>query len=124
MSNTQTAVPETIQRNRNKYITALRSGKYDQAIGILHDEVENTFCAVGCALHALDDNYKRMSFTEMCKATSELFYISTGYVQDIVTLNDDDELSFNEIADLLEERGFLSNKDYRGDGPSPLTAIL
>jgi len=111
MSN-QTAIPVLVQQCREDFIKELRSGKYEQTGGEYYNEETGAYCALGVACRSLDlsvDEKYSPSYSDLANN----FLINDEDIDDIVSMNDDEGLNFNEIADTLEESGFLENKDFR-----------
>lgn len=103
----------------NKWIKALRSGKYSQSKGTLHNE--NGYCCLGVACSILipkrkreaDGSYLYGNFPEDQDNSPEWLNrinnnfkakttTSVEYGQSLSFLNDELGYSFNEIADCLE----------------------
>lgn len=100
--------------NVSKWISALRSEQFDQGFGSRH-AVENgvhCYCPFGVAGVVLTGNANtvvdRLGFGEQvrpfdrCQAIGESGKLSRDFVSKILTLNDDERLSFPAIADEIE----------------------
>ena len=99
------------EKYKEKWITALTSGKYTQAEGELYDGHGN-YCAVGVALHACSNIPKRrleqvtiandLCTEDIKKIPSELM---DGSIinSEIMEFNDDDLHSFEWIADWINK---------------------
>jgi hypothetical protein len=94
---------------KEKWITALTSGKYSQTEGELYDGRGN-YCAIGVALHACSNIPKKE--LEGCSQSYELtkdysekipYELHEGEVinDEIMELNDDELYSFESIADWI-----------------------
>tara|TARA_R100000781_G_scaffold114788_1_gene86939 strand:- start:931 stop:1263 length:333 start_codon:yes stop_codon:yes gene_type:complete len=104
---------ELPKQYKKKWITALRSGIYDQEDGALYNC--GNFCAIGVALHACDDisienldGIHQVSDLESNLTDAEYRAIPReirkGDLQDyVIDLNDNERYSFNMIADYIEE---------------------
>jgi hypothetical protein len=104
------------------WITALRSGKYTQGIHFL--QTESGYCCLGVACKVLipNENLDLMfngkinggepldqpSAPRWLKCINEDMRIRTG--KSLINLNDDDKLTFNEIADILEKTYLTEEK--------------
>lgn len=105
---------EQREENIKKWVEALRSGKYEQGVGYLCKDGNYCCLGVACDLFAdhkvkinnsivYDGNYytmppsvmKKLGLTEECGQYDEN---SLSY------LNDHDEYTFEQIADLIESR--------------------
>lgn len=100
-----------------KWVAALRSGDYIQGSGQLRD-FENNFCCLGvlCNIHAIENPDFAATQSQLELYDGRVWDLSPKLVKwsglddyDIlVSMNDGDEngqgsLSFNEIADYIEE---------------------
>ena len=93
---------------KSKWLAALRSGKYEQGIRFL--KVGNTFCCLGVLCEVDTDviasdnhyNYKK----EMHSTLNEEYISSRGILRsqtmDLMFMNDEDQMSFEHIADWIE----------------------
>lgn len=106
------------QEVKARWVEALRSGKYKQGQGSLHND-EDEFCCLGVLCEIQNVPSKR--FDEYSEAYEYTFseletkYVSETQIPDgyceispetmkaLIQLNDDDEETFYEIADYIEE---------------------
>lgn len=140
---------EQIQKNRETWLTALRSGEFKQGFnGSLHETEtftgEDEFCCIGvaCKLFSKELNldvyngvidscvwYGDVNSTAPSKLIEYLgMYSELGrstYMEDdddpvysvepshrtLATLNDENQMSFSEIADVLEQGNHWKNLD-------------
>ena len=98
---------------KTKWLKALRSGEYKQGHGALQGE-EGGYCCLGvlCDIMDPDDNYVwrgctylpllAMHEAGLDSANPEVF--KKGYASTLAGLNDSEETSFDQIADLIEEQ--------------------
>lgn len=106
--------------NRQRFVAELRSGKYHQVFGKYLDyHNKDCLCAVGvaavaCGVERVDTGYQMegdesvWAFDEVVEPiVSEKLGITKSAVRAIVSMNDDDRMSFSEIADKLEEQWSL-----------------
>lgn len=96
----------------NKWIVALRSGKYQQTKCKLQDE--DGYCCLGVACKVLSKNYKKQKNGMLSgklpskSLGAQKWVVNINYDFDsktgkpLVTLNDIFRFNFDEIADLLE----------------------
>lgn len=91
-----------------KWIDALRSKKYKQCVRRLREG--NRFCATGvlCDVHAKElkiawegDKYLG---NEVSMPMTVQNWINSGIVIGVITMNDGDRMSFNQIADEIEKK--------------------
>ncbi len=86
---------------KEKWVAALRSGKYTQIRHRLRVADTNNVCAMGCLIDILDG----WNFREATGAWPE--YAKAGLTENIVRVitnkNDEDGKSFREIADYIEK---------------------
>lgn len=94
---------------KEKWVAALRSGEYEQGTRMLSRD--NKFCCLGvlCKLSGLEFSPERGYLPDSVVKWAGLDSISPGVVKDGVTdslayLNDVKGLTFNQIADLIEEQ--------------------
>lgn len=104
---------EINEQEFNKWIVALRSGKYKQTKYKLQDE--NGFCCLGVACKEIINNpsvdingklagkfpIQQSNSPLWLKTISADFYLIAGE-SPLTGLNDNQEYTFDEIADLLE----------------------
>lgn len=94
----------------DKWIKALRSGKYKQGKEDLHDSVHNTFCCLGvlCDIGYAQPHHNGDAYIENDPDLTENCYLETkdGYIPslgtDLAKLNDNGT-TFEEIADIIEK---------------------
>lgn len=101
-------------KDRKEFIDALNSGDYKQCFDSYINHEENKaceFCAIGVAMHLLNDNPKTV--LQKLDSIKEKYLIDRQHVNDIVYLNDDAKFSFDTIAKSLVERGFLERVEFR-----------
>lgn len=100
-------VTEETIANRRKFIAALRSGRYTKVRGKYFGETETECCAGGVAARefGLPVNVFPLSFfiTETLGITHH-----GDTFGDILHMNDDEDKSFDEIADHLEAEWSLA----------------
>lgn len=109
------------EHNRKLWLTALRSGEYDQCMAELWTYIHNEgkdgmhYCATGVGIKITnrsidemleDDRYPELNVDEE-KAVIRTFCDAVGLTvegyAEVVTLNDEKELSLEKIADVLEQ---------------------
>lgn len=91
----------------DRWVAALRSGKYKQGKGELHDKVNNTYCCLGvlCEIEGI-----KSSLDYLIESKENPLISDSGYIQSLdyplSTLNDgyesDESLTFDEIADVIQ----------------------
>ena len=108
-----------------EWLTALRSGEYKQTTGSLYNIQDQGYCCIGVAarikypLHYLKNKNDRYAGTlqgnkksiksdtkyKLSKIPQELkrSVNANNFVSQLVNLNDDEEYSFEEIAEWIEE---------------------
>jgi hypothetical protein len=99
---TKVLVPE-VKTLKQKWVDALRSGKYEQAYCVvrMHDK----FCALGVLADVYDpegwhlDDHRLNVHSAYNKAG---FGLSQNDINSIVTVNDGHKWSFDQIADWIE----------------------
>lgn len=108
-------MPSLIQESRVKYIKALRSGNYNQCIGAYSKQ--GSFCAVGLAMNLAHDgcDIENESVDDMLVNTTEDLYLDPRHIQNLIEMNDEFKMSFNQIADKLVDAGFLTEDLYGVD---------
>jgi hypothetical protein len=112
--------PENIMNPEVKaaWVAALRSGEYKQGYMKLYNQKEQTYCCLGvlCQLYA---NEKGIAFGEVTEPWSVALTPSVrdwaglrsvnpyirfdGNIHDAMSLNDNEKLTFPQIADLIEK---------------------
>ena len=103
-----------VQTNRNNFIKALRSGSYEQIYGAYSKQ--GCFCAAGLAMNLVGPEV--VDIQDHMENMLTEYYMDYKKVGELVDMNDEEEMSFNEIADALVNSGFLSTVDYRSVQPS------
>jgi len=94
-------------RLKAKWVKALRSGEYEQGIGLLHDADRNKFCCLGVLLDIIHD-----PDTKDFWRTADNGCGSSGYSElhekhgiscdKFVAFNDEKNKSFNWIASYID----------------------
>lgn len=94
-----------IAANRRRYIAALRSGKYTKIRGNYFGKTETECCAGGVAARefGLPTNVFPLS-----QLIGDRLGIYGEPFTEILTMNDDEDKSFEEIADYLEAEWSLA----------------
>ena len=102
----------TINSNAQKWVEALRSGGYKQGVGCLYDSHHDKYCCLGVACKVYEketgDNLGVGSRSTLIGYPQVKDWLSlrtncASYINNsLINLNDDDELSFSEIADVIE----------------------
>lgn len=108
------------------WINALRSNTYEQGHSVLHNQIDNTFCCLGvlCDIHRkvskkgksewkTRNSYSGTTYKGSCSTLPST--VSTWAFEknpraipiiptkgSLARLNDEDKLSFTQIADLIE----------------------
>lgn len=85
------------KKDKQKWVKALRSGKYKQGKYKLHNKSDDTFCCLGVAVNL-----------KLCgKTTKPEEFISRNFLNDksqqILSAMNDSGKSFKTIADYIEE---------------------
>lgn len=105
--------PEQIE-NRRKWITALRSGKYKQGIGILRNGSYYCCLGVGCDISKLSEWQKTFLTTDrqtfryvtsvgmMPKEVADFYGLSKDEQDKLISANDGGK-TFDEIAAMIEQ---------------------
>lgn len=87
-----------------KWIAALRSGKYKQGKDRLYRVFYNSFCCLGVLEHEVNGRplnvINDMAMFDFSQAFNNDFYKRTGLL--LSSLNDSENKSFDDIADYLE----------------------
>ncbi len=96
---------------KKEWVKGLRSRKYKQTTGVLKDHLG--YCCLGVLCNIIDpenwdqfDNYKYKSKSSEVEIPDNLrkkLKITKKQQEKLVELNDDQGLSFNKIADYIEE---------------------
>lgn len=103
---------------REKWLKALRSGKYQQTDGILKSDYDNSYCCLGVCARKL--NIPTQELEGVCDFTNDDFMKSkyfklipkalvrggenTKFCEELINMNDTERKSFKEIADYIEKR--------------------
>jgi hypothetical protein len=99
---------------KTKWVKALRSGRYRQARTALRREDSKTgkigYCCLGVACNVLNHRAWRESYQgegvydwgAARTTTTNLPFVSEDIAKLLVGFNDDDQLSFREIADWID----------------------
>ena len=92
---------------KNKWIKALKSGKYIQGYGELYNKNTDTYCCLGVACDIVNckSNSKSIIVTNSPKIPKILKGTSQGnkLVKKLVDMNDYSQKSFEEIAKWIEK---------------------
>lgn len=110
---------------RNKWLTALESGKYKQTTGLLVEEMgtKKSYCCIGVAGRCLNVSIKSMLgngeviqlkdntikkfpkafYEKKLNILDEPMYINSAFALTLMRLNDDDEMNFKEIAKYIRK---------------------
>lgn len=100
---------------KDKWVNALRSGNYKQGAGYLKitKKNETTFCCLGVLCDVMDipsvklDNSRVSSFDGNSATLSLSILQKAGLNEedqtDLINMNDDQEYTFEKIADYIEE---------------------
>lgn len=97
-------ISESQEKFLNNWITGLRSNVYKQGFGRLHDEYTDCYCALGVGAKA--NNFTFSHHGTVAKSDDGIImydYIPLSVYVEVYRLNDDKHMSFNEIADWLED---------------------
>lgn len=99
---------------KNQWVAALRSGKYKQGKQRLYNQAADTYCCLGVAAHMCESLPSTLYNSALIPSVS--FQSGTGQVLKVPVelsddeplqkrlweMNDDQEKSFEEIADYIE----------------------
>ena len=87
---------------KKKWVAALRSGEYEQGQGYL--QKDGKFCCLGVLCHVCGAEESLGRLTDWPDAnTTDSSRLTWPEVNELAAMNDDDNLSFPEIADWIEE---------------------
>ncbi len=98
------------RENYKLWIQALRSGEYNQGRNFLSDSDRSTYCCLGVACVLFGERIGNQqalprkgagAFQALGDCEPDVLY--KGRKTGVVTLNDEVQLTFEEIADLLEK---------------------
>lgn len=110
-----------LNRYQKAWLTALRSGEYEQATGLLCETDDDSMCCLGVLCDVIDpDRWSVIQSTVYDQAVAVAWdedsdYLPPTWATDLVglsfdavghlsTLNDIDYWTFEQIADWLEQR--------------------
>ena len=96
-----------------KWLEALRSGKYRQAQSGLRLRISSSvvgYCCLGVACnvisnrrwHRSDEEASMFDWGDVVYHTNHLDFLDEKAVERLITMNDDEEASFEDIADWVE----------------------
>lgn len=101
----------------NQWVEALRSGEYSQTRYRMHDKVDGGYCCLGVLLKECFDyspkylgsgKYEDSGPVRNLYVTIGSKFCSVGasenLVGDLISHNDDDKYTFEQIANVIEER--------------------
>lgn len=106
------------QEIKEKWLKALRSNEYQQARGCLRvimNDGKDTFCCLGVLCNEIDKNeWKKCqfgdypviydeSYTRLGVKVRKLAEIQDDEMFELIKMNDDEMLGFDQIADWIEE---------------------
>lgn len=120
ITSNQVKMPTLVKERRANYIKALRSGDYTQCRDVYTSQGD--FCAVGLAMdlthEAMESTHEACdvddkTIEDMLTNTAEDFYFCPFHIEDLIKMNDDMEMTFNQIADKLVDMGFLTDAHYQ-----------
>lgn len=90
-----------------KWADALRSGKYKQGQGYLHDEDEDTYCCLG-VLHKIvwgrNPAQGESHISDSFNVVPEVYQLSQEDEANFISMNDGQKFTFERIADYIEKR--------------------
>jgi hypothetical protein len=89
----------SVRPRRAAYIQALKSGEYKQGYGTYYNALNDTYCAVGVAAQLLAGNVWEADRVDL----DEHIFFGPAERWAIISLNDNAQLSFEEIANKLEK---------------------
>ena len=104
-------------QNIEKWVKALRGGKYKQGLYRLWEQGESGTDEKYCALGVAGAIMRKERGEEIQLDNSDATYnsisdwIGTGFTLNVVLLNDNDRLTFSQIANLIEEN-YLKEKAH------------
>lgn len=95
---------------KTKWIKALRSGKYDQAVGKLYEEEDDSYCCLGvlCEVGKIphrkgtDETYYDGDYEVLTKNLLKKFGLSNEQQEELTTRNDKG-YPFDKIADYIKK---------------------
>jgi len=105
------SMPVLTRERREKFINALRSGDYQQVTGSYFKQ--GCFCSIGVLMDLTHCGSTNLPVEDMLINVSENYLLDGNHIADLISMNDDEEMSFNEIADALINNGFLTDVDYQ-----------
>jgi hypothetical protein len=110
--NTQTETPKLKKITRAEWVDALRSGEYKQGGGFLYDAENKTYCCLGvaCALAGVElenfppETLRTMLFDDVgAGQLDEWLGLDNDKREALAEMNDNEDLSFADIADEIEK---------------------
>lgn len=88
---------------RDKWIRALRSGKYKQVTGWLKRPKSNDYCCLGVLCNVAGETRGIESYRSLTSFNKlKKFKLSEGEEEELVNMNDTTGNDFNSIADWIE----------------------
>lgn len=86
-----------------KWSKALRSGKYKQGKHELYTPSKDSYCCLGVLCRINGENEEVMEQTGLSLAGILRKYGMSGHIEStLMTMNDDNESTFEEIADVID----------------------
>ena len=105
---------DEVNKNRKRFIEALRSGKYKQTRGTLKSK--DCHCAIGVAYALLGAKWMEFAggdhlveATKMRRKLSEFLGADSETITLIIDMNDSLEYTFEQIAEELERKWNLTS---------------
>jgi len=93
-----------------KWVKALRSGKYKQGDGRLYDEKTNTYCCLGvlCEIEGIkysktNEYYQGKSLVDESGRLPKKYKVKSGFFMDNLAQLNDHGLTFKQIAKIIEK---------------------
>ena len=101
-------MPKLTKKLKEEWVSALRSGKYKQGRGYLRNK-EDLYCCLGVLCNIINpDKWSYIKENEVyiyynnIYDARELYQLKDDDQSMLIGLNDEDYLSFSEIADIIE----------------------
>jgi len=100
---------------KRRWIRALRSGRYTQGTGALHDDRSNTYCCLGVLSQIVNKKRPKPHYTythrinntcdgaELSPKFMKKVGLDVNIMDILIRMNDENRLNFEQIADWLEE---------------------